>query len=125
METPDIDVQKGLIALLGALATGLMGLLGWRGFGHVRHGNAQDALDSRLQENLAKRLEAETARADKLQERLTKALDGRRMLERQLHDQKRRTQNLLELLAPEAREAVERWVEDSAFPPFDSGPGKL
>lgn len=111
-------LQQGGVALILALVAGL---LGWRGFNKVGNDNARGNRESRFEENLQKRLDAEVAKNSELREELQKARDGRALLERQLHEAKRRTRNLLDLLDDDKRAVVEKWVQDSAFAPFESG----
>jgi hypothetical protein len=110
------EVNGGLLALLTAIITGLFA---WWGANRVRNDNARGARESRFEQNLQARYDALQERCDELVEQLQQARDGRALLARQLHEQRHRTKNLLEMLAPEARQAVERWVE-SSFAPFDS-----
>lgn len=121
MDRPDEYLQKGLIGLLGALVTALSG---WRWFSRVKHENMKDARDSRYEENIAKRLDDALKRVDELTLQRDAARDGRALLERELREEKRKKRNLLELLAPEARIAVSKWVEESGFAPFESGSGR-
>lgn len=116
--------QSGLLWLLGLLITGLTGLLGWRGHNATRNTNASADRQSRFEENLQKRLEDALKRIDELTTQRDVARDGRALLEQQLRAEKKAKRNLLELLAPDARQAVEKWVQESSFAPFDSGSGR-
>jgi predicted transcriptional regulator len=110
------EASNGLLYLLGLIVTGLFT---WWGTNKVKNENKSGDRHSRFEQNLQARYDALQERCDELVEQLQQARDGRALLARQLHEQKHRTKNLLEMLAPEARQAVERWVE-SSFAPFDS-----
>lgn len=121
-----MNIDDGWFKALGAFFLSLLaGTLGWRGISSVRHQNAKETRESRFEDNLQSRHDAALRRIDELQAQLLEARDGKALLTRQLREQIRKTMNLLEVMDPDERKRVERWVKDvSSFAPFDSGSGR-
>jgi chromosome segregation ATPase len=117
----NIDVQGGLLALLGTI---LVGLLGWRGINKVKTDNARENRESRFEANLQDRYDAALGRISELNAALQQARDGRALLEKQARQQAKSIQGLLDMLSERERKQVERWVRETGFAPFDDEPPK-
>lgn len=115
------SVQAGILGLLGTI---IAVLFTWRGVNKVKNDNAKANRDSRFEENLQKRYEEAMTQNSELRAELREAREGHTLLKRELRDQTKRVRNLLELLEPQARQSVQRWVEESGFAPFEEEPRK-
>lgn len=125
MDLGGLNLQGGIVGLLGVVITVLLGV---RLNNKVGNDNKRENRASRFEENIQARYDAALATVDQLNRELLIERDRRETQSRRIKERDFRIMNLLEeierLGSKKAREDVERWMPESTFAPLDERPRK-